>query len=67
MVGSESDCPSGECKPDTNECLSRDTGDKTTCEPCTPDDECAAYHYCVDMQYTGGGSAVDVGVIVLGW
>jgi hypothetical protein len=45
--------------------VSRDTEDKTACEPCTADDECAAYHYCVDMQYTGGGSAADVGSFCL--
>jgi hypothetical protein len=61
-IGEEDACTmSGECNPDTNECVSRETGSGTACEPCAADDECAPYHYCVPMQYTGGASAVDVG------
>jgi hypothetical protein len=53
LVGEEGACSSGECDPDTNECVSRTTGTKMACEQCSADDECAPYHHCVPMDFAG--------------
>ena len=54
LVGDEGACSSGQCDPDTSECVQRDTtAGADTCSECSADADCAPYEYCVPMNFAG--------------